>query len=98
MPAWRYVAAHNNGGPMAPKTGEMNMADQTQKTLPAVEKLIAEQTARFEAAVAQINEFVEGATRVAQEQIAFAEQLGGEWRKLVLSATRNAADLFAPKA
>jgi len=60
--------------------------------LPAVEKLIAEQTARFEAAVAeinklqsksvaQINEFVEGATRVAQEQIAFREQLGGEWRK-----------------
>ena len=94
---------------MAPKTGETNMADQNQKTVPAVEKLIAEQTARFEAAVAemnklqskgvaQINEFVEGATRVAQEQIAFAEQLGSEWRKLVLSATRNAADLFAPKA
>jgi len=94
---------------MGPKTGETNMADQTQKTLPAVEKLISEQTARFEAAVAemnklqsksvaQINEFVEGATRVAHEQIAFAEQLGGEWRKLVLAATRNAADLFAPKA
>jgi hypothetical protein len=48
--------------------------------------------------VAQANQFIEGYTRVAQEQIAFAEQLGGEWRKLVLAATRNAADLFAPKA
>jgi len=86
------------------------MAEQTtEKTLPAVEKLIAEQTARFETAVAeltklqsksveQVNQFVEGATRVAHEQIAFAEQIGGEWRKLVLAATRNAADLFAPKA
>jgi len=86
------------------------MAEQTtEKTLPAVEKLIAEQTARFETAVAeltklqsksveQVNQFVEGATRVAHEQIAFAQQIGGEWRKLVLAATRNAADLFAPKA
>jgi len=85
------------------------MSDQTQKISPAVEKLIADQTARFEAAVAelgklqnkgvaQMNEFVEGATRVAHEQLAFAEQLGGEWRKLVLAATRSAADLFAPKA
>jgi hypothetical protein len=85
------------------------MSDQTQKISPAVEKLIADQTARFEAAVAelgklqskgvaQMNEFVEGASRVAHEQLAFAEQLGGEWRKLVLAATRSAADLLAPKA
>ena len=85
------------------------MADQAQKTIPAVEKLVADQTARYEAAVeeigklqskgvAQVNQFIEGYTRVAQEQIAFAEQLGGEWRKLVLAASRNAADLFAPKA
>jgi methyl-accepting chemotaxis protein len=85
------------------------MADQAQKTVPAVEKLVADQTARIEAAVeemgklqskgvAQVNQFIEGYTRVAQEQIAFAEQIGGEWRKLVLAATRNAADLFAPKA
>jgi hypothetical protein len=77
--------------------------------MPAVEKLIADQTARFEAAVtelgklqgktvAQVNLFVEGATRLAHEQIAFAEQLGGEYRKLVLAATRSAADYFAPKA
>jgi hypothetical protein len=85
------------------------VSDQNQKATPAVEKLIAEQTARLETAaaelgklqsksVAQMNEFVEGATRVAQEQLAVAEQLGGAWRKLVLSATRSAADLFAPKA
>jgi len=83
------------------------MADQTQKTLPAVEKLIAEQTARFEAAVAEINKLQSKsvarstsswrARPACPEQIAFAEQLGGEWRKLVLSATRNAADLFAPR-
>ena len=85
------------------------MAEQTEKTLPIVEKLIAEQTARFEAAVAelarlqsksaaQINEFVEGANRVAHEQIAFAEQVGSEWRKLVLAATRSATELLTPKA
>ena len=85
------------------------MADVTQKTIPAVEKLISENTARFEAAVTemnklqtksveQFNQFVEGATRVAKEQIAFAEQIGGEWRKLVLAATKNAAELFTPKA
>jgi hypothetical protein len=75
----------------------------------AVEKIVAEQTARFEAAVAEVaklqtkaaaqaNLFIEGATRIANEQIAFAEQMGGEWRKLVLAATRGAADAFAPKA
>jgi hypothetical protein len=37
-------------------------------------------------------------TRAAQEQIAFAEQLGGEWRKLMIAATRSAAGVFAPKA
>jgi hypothetical protein len=37
-------------------------------------------------------------SRAAKEQIAFAEQIGGEWRKLVLAATKNAAELFAPKA
>jgi len=85
---------------------------ETQKNIPAVpavEKLLAEQAARFEAAVeelgklqskgvAQMNQFVEGYTRVAQEQIAFAEQLGAEWRKLILAATRGAAEYFAPKA
>lgn len=74
-----------------------------------VEKVIAEQTARFETAVANLGKlqsqgiaqaqaYFENATRVTQEQIAFAEQLGGEWRKIVLAATRSAAELFAPKA
>ena len=93
------------------------MADttQTQKTNPinnltgGAEKAIAEQTARFETAVAELGKlqtkgiaqaqtFFENATRVTQEQVAFAEQLGGEWRKLVLAATRSAGELFAPKA
>jgi hypothetical protein len=75
----------------------------------AVEKAIAEQAARYETAVAEIgklqskgiaqaNAFVESVTRAAQEQISFAEQLGGEWRKLVLAATKSAAGIFAPKA
>lgn len=74
-----------------------------------VEKVIADQTARFEAAVAELGKlqtkgiaqaqtYLENATRVTQEQIAFAEQLGGEWRKMVLAATRSAGELFAPKA
>jgi hypothetical protein len=85
------------------------MAEQTEKTVPTLEKLIAEQTARFEEAVtelarlqskgvAQMNELVDRTNRVAHEQIAFAEQIGGEWRKLVLAATRNAAELLKSKA
>lgn len=80
-----------------------------QNVTSGVEKVIAEQTARFEAAVAEIGKlqtkgiaqaqtYFENATRVTQEQVAFAEQLGGEWRKLVLAATRSAGELFAPKA
>ena len=74
-----------------------------------VEKVIADQTARFETAVAELGKlqtkgiaqaqtYFENATRVTQEQIAFAEQLGGEWRKIVLAATKSASELFAPKA
>jgi hypothetical protein len=46
----------------------------------------------------QANTVIETATRATQEQIAFAEQLGSEWRKLVLAATRSATGLFTPKA
>ena len=97
------------------------MADTTQasKSIPTsnplnnvtngVEKVIADQTARFESAVAELGKlqtkgiaqaqtYFENATRVTQEQIAFAEQLGGEWRKIVLAATKSASELFAPKA
>jgi methyl-accepting chemotaxis protein len=79
------------------------------KTQNAVEKVISEQASRFETAISemnklqskgleQVNALVENVSRAAKEQIAFAEQMGGEWRKLVLAATKNATELFAPKA
>jgi len=82
---------------------------QVEQAASTLEKAIAEQTARFEAAVselatlqskgvAQANAFLEDATRVAREQIAFAEQLGSEWRKLVLASAKTAGEMFAPKA
>jgi hypothetical protein len=87
------------------------MAEQnfTQQAANSFEKAINDQAARFETAftelsklqskgVAQATALIEGAARVAQEQVQFAEQIGGEWRKLVLSATRSASELFAPKA
>jgi len=37
-------------------------------------------------------------TRLAREQIAFAEQLGGEWRKVVLASAKSAGETFAHKA
>ncbi len=46
----------------------------------------------------QASTLIETAARSTQEQIAFAEQLGSEWRKLVLAATRSATGLFTPKA
>jgi uncharacterized protein with beta-barrel porin domain len=75
----------------------------------AVEKVVSEQASRVETAVSELNKlqskgleqasaFIESATRTAHEQIAFVEQMGGEWRKLVLAATRSATELFAPKA
>ena len=75
----------------------------------AVEKVISDQASRLETAVSELNKLqsksleqvsalVESATRAAKEQIAFAEQIGGEWRKLVLAATKSATELFVPKA
>ena len=75
----------------------------------AVEKAVSEQSSRIETSLSelnklqskgleQVNALVESMTRVAKEQIAFAEQMGGEWRKLILASTRNAAEHFAPKA
>jgi len=83
--------------------------NKTQQVTNAVEKVIAEQASRFETAMNELNKaqskgleqvsaLVESASRTAKEQIAFAEQIGGEWRKLVLAATKNAAELFTPKA
>ena len=82
---------------------------QVEQAANTLEKAIAEQTSRFETAVAefaklqskgiaQANAFFEDATRVAKEQIAFAEQLGSEWRKLVLASAKTASEMFAPKA
>ncbi|HZR07768.1 MAG TPA: hypothetical protein VFA79_04245 [Myxococcales bacterium] len=82
---------------------------QVEQAANTLEKAIAEQTSRFETAVAefaklqskgiaQANAFFEDATRVAKEQIAFAEQLGTEWRKLVLASAKTASEMFAPKA
>jgi hypothetical protein len=82
---------------------------QAAKVTSAVEKVIADFGARVETAVSELNKLqakgveqaqtvIETATRVTQEQIAFAEQVGGEWRKLVLAATRSATELFTPKA
>ena len=75
----------------------------------AVEKAVSEQASRVETALSELTKlqskgleqataFLECASRVAHEQMAFAEQMGGEWRKLVLAATRNATELFTPKA
>ena len=83
--------------------------NKTQQVTNAVEKVISEQASRLESAVSemnklqskgleQVNALVENVSRTAKEQIAFAEQMGGEWRKLVLAATKNATELFAPKA
>ncbi len=80
----------------------------TNQVTNSVEKAIAEQASRFEAAVgevsklqaeslAQAGQIMESMVRLANDQIAFAEQLTGEWRKLVLAATRNAADVFAAR-
>jgi len=82
---------------------------QVEQAANTLEKAIAEQTSRFETAVAELaklqskgiaqaNAFFEDATRVAKEQIAFAEQLGTEWRKLVLASAKTASEMFAPKA
>jgi hypothetical protein len=75
----------------------------------AVEKAVSEQSSRIETALSELNKLqskgleqvtvlVESMTRTAKEQIAFAEQMGGEWRKLILASTRNVAEHFAPKA
>jgi hypothetical protein len=81
---------------------------QAAKFTAQVEKAIADLNTRVETAVSeftklqaksveQANLMLETTTRVTQEQVAFAEQVGGELRKLVLAATRNATELLTPK-
>jgi hypothetical protein len=82
---------------------------QVEQAASSLEKVIAEQTARIETAVADMarlqtkgiaeaSAFFEDATRIVREQVAFAEQLGGEWRKLVLASAKSATELFSHKA
>jgi hypothetical protein len=82
---------------------------KAQQVTSKVEKVVAAVGARVEAAigeldslqskgVAQANAVLETATRAAHEQLAFAEQMGSEWRKLMLGATRTATAFFTPKA
>lgn len=74
-----------------------------------VVKAVTDAGAKFDAAVTefsnlqnkgreQANAFVEVATRMTQEQLAFAEQMAAEWRKMMLAATRNVAEIFTPKS
>jgi hypothetical protein len=83
--------------------------NKTQQVTNAVEKVISEQASRFETAMSELNKaqskgleqvsaLFESVSRAAKEQIVFAEQIGGEWRKLMLAATKNATELFAHKA
>jgi len=82
---------------------------QMKNVTSAVEKVITEMGTRFDTTVAEINKLqtlgleqaktvLETAARATQEQIAFSQQVGGEWRKMVLAATRGASELFTPKA
>jgi len=82
---------------------------QVEQAANAVEKTISEQAARFETlaaevvklqnkGIAQASVFLEDATRIARDQLAFAEQIGSEWRKLMLASTKSASQLFTPKA
>jgi len=83
--------------------------NKVQQIGSAVEKAVSEQSTRIETALGELNKLqskaleqvsamVESMTRAAKEQVAFAEQMGGEWRKLILSSTKNVAEHFAPKA
>jgi hypothetical protein len=46
----------------------------------------------------QARNAADAAARATQEQLAFAEQIGAEWRKLMLAATRSATELFTRNA
>jgi hypothetical protein len=74
------------------------MESQMAELKTQVEDAVAELAKLQGKAIAQANALFEEATRVAREQIAFAEQLGSEWRKLVLASAKSASEMFAPKA
>src|SRR5258708_38744885 len=83
--------------------------NKTQQVTNAVEKVIAEQASRFETAMNELNKaqskgleqvsaLVESVSRTAKEQIAFAEQIGGDRRQPGLAATQNAPRPSPPTA
>ncbi len=69
------------------KNALSDAGEQVRSTIHEVEKL-------REKGIEQTRSLVETAARMTQEQIAFAEQMGAEWRKLMLAATRSATELF----
>jgi len=82
---------------------------KVEQAVSSIEKAIADQTGRYESAVgelmkiqsksiAQAQTLFEDVARIAREQIAFAEELGGEWRKLWLTSAKSAGEFFAHKA
>lgn len=56
-----------------------------------------DQLAKFQSnGVAQITSYLEEATRVAKQSVAYADQIAEQWRKLALEAARRGADLIVP--
>jgi hypothetical protein len=91
------------------KSRVQQVASQLSSTVGnTVQKAVTEQASRFEAAVdevhklqaeglAQTGQLIGNMVRLANDQFTFAQQLAGEWQKLVLRATRSAAEAFTPK-
>jgi hypothetical protein len=85
------------------------LKNQVEQVTNSFEKVMAEQTTRYETTVAELTKlqskgiaqaqsFYEDVTRMTREQIAFAEQLGSEWRKIVLATAKSAGEILAHKA
>ena len=81
---------------------------QMEQGTNSVEKAIGEQASRIEAAIGEVNKlqtkglnqagvFIENAIRIANGQLALAQQVTAELQKLVLAGSRRVADVFASK-
>ena len=100
------------GHPGSHKPGARQLSENqtnVQQVTSKVEKVIAIVGGRLEAAVGELNKLqskgleqantvIESATRAAHERLAFAEQMGSEWRKLMLGGTRTATKFLTPRA
>jgi hypothetical protein len=71
-------------------------------------KLVADQTTRFTAALAEAEKFekqgiaqavsaVDEAGRVAKEAINAGEQISAQWRKVIAEGAQRTLDLLSPK-